>query len=392
VWTTPNGTVTGQSVIITNASSANAGIYTLAVTTYGCSAVEQTIEVKVEKPAKPTTIKEIYYCTGDNATKLTATSLPGYKLVWFDESQTRLTDTPTPNTSVAGTSIYYVSQVSISDANCSSDKEKVTVIIENKPDPVILDPVYICSTLSNAQSVSVSIPNSSAGCIYSLYSQETGGSSAGYAASTGDNLPVNITLDNSEINSNKIYYLEVTNKAGCVSHRTPVEIILVEITLSPNELPPYQVDEFYSQKLVTNALAPQYTIVEGYLPTGFTLSSNGDISGIASSYEDPSVFTVEVVNNLGCSIQKKYTLKSELLVSKMFSPNGDGINDMFMRGYKVIIFDRLGRKVFSGEDGWDGTFNGKVMPEDVYYYILYYKDKEGKEHHVTNYVTLIKTI
>jgi gliding motility-associated-like protein len=177
-----------------------------------------------------------------------------------------------------------------------------------------------------------------------------------------------------------------------VSDRTPVEIITTEITLSPDQLPSYQVDELYAQKLTTNASNPQFTIVQGYLPFGFTLSSTGDISGVASSYAEPSVFTVEVTNNSGCSIQKEYTLKSELLVSKMFSPNGDGINDVFMKGYKVIIFDRLGRKLSGGDDGWDGTYNGKVMPEDVYYYILYYKDKDGKEHRITSYVTLIKTM
>jgi gliding motility-associated-like protein len=152
------------------------------------------------------------------------------------------------------------------------------------------------------------------------------------------------------------------------------------------------VEEFYSQKIETNASGPKYSIVRGYLPIGFTVSSTGDISGTAISYAEPSVFTVEVTNDLGCSVQKEYTMKSELLVSKMFSPNGDGLNDIFMKGYKVVMFDRLGRKLYNGDNGWDGTFNNRIVPEDVYYYILYYKDKDGKEKHVTGYVTLIKTI
>jgi gliding motility-associated-like protein len=393
VWTTPNSsTINGQSVSIVNASSSDAGIYTLSVTTSGCPAATKTVELKVAKPAKPSTTKEIFYCTDDNAAKLTATSLSGYKLVWFDESQTQISDAPVPNTSVSGTSTYYVAQVSTSDANCSSDMEKITVVVEDKPESVVLDPVNVCYTSGNAQSLSIRIPSSSEGYIYSIYSQETGGSLAGHAASTGDGLPVVITINDSEISSGKIYYLEVTNKSGCVSSRTPVEIIVTTITLSPDELPSYQVDEFYSQKLTTNASSPQYAVVQGYLPLGFTLSSTGDISGVASSYAEPSVFTVEVSNGSGCSIQKEYTLKSEVLVSKMFSPNGDGINDVFMKGYKIMIFDRLGRKLSNSDDGWDGTYNGKVMPEDVYYYILFYNDKDGKEQRITNYVTLIKTI
>jgi gliding motility-associated-like protein len=393
-WTTLTGTVTGQLLTIPNASDANTGVYTLTVSLPGCHATaKQSVEFKIEKPAKPSVAaKELYYCTGNEADMLTATALPGYKLVWFDESLTKLADTPAINTSTAGTWKYYVLQVSVSDENCSSELEEITVVVEDKPETVVLDPVNVCIMPGNTKSVSVRIPDSSEGYIYSLYSQETGGSVVGYAASTGEGLPVDITINDSEVVSGTIYYLEIKNKADCISDRTPVEIVISEITVSPDELPPYQINEFYSQRLTTTVPEPRYEVVEGYLPIGFTLSSMGDISGTATEYADPFVFTVEVTSSLGCAVKKEYTIKSELLVSKMFSPNGDGINDTFMKGYKVVIFDCLGRKLFSGDNGWDGTYNGKVMPEDVYYYILYYKDKDGKERRVTSYITLIKTI
>jgi gliding motility-associated-like protein len=392
-WTTPNGSTSDkQFITITGAGSADSGIYILSVTTLGCPAARQNVEVKVAKPAKPSTTKEIFYCTGDNAAQLSATPLSGYKLVWFDESQTQLANAPTPNTSAAGSSVYYVSQVSVSDANCSSDSEKITVVVEDKPAQVVLEPVNVCATSGTTVSASVRIPVSTKGYVYSLYSQETGGSLAGQATSAGDSLPVDITINDGEINSGKIYYLEVTNKAGCTSERTPVEIVLITITVSPDELPPYKVEEFYSQKIKTNASSPAYSVIKGYLPVGFEISSTGDVSGTASAYAEPSVFTVEITNDLGCAIQKEYTLKSELLVSKMFSPNGDGLNDVFMKGYKVSMFDRLGRKLYNGDNGWDGTYNGRTVAEDVYFYVLYYKDSSGAEQRITGYVTLIKTM
>jgi gliding motility-associated-like protein len=391
-WKTLKGIVAEQSVTILNATSADAGIYTLAVTTSGCPVAQQTIELKVEKPAKPVTTKEVYYCKSDVANELKATALAGYKLVWFDESQTQLSGAPMPNTSVVGVSTYYVKQISISDERCSSDREKITVVVEDKPEAVVLASVNVCSAPGNTQPVLVRIPTSSEGYVYSLYSQEIGGLLAGRAVSAGDDLPVDIEIKDGDVNSIAIYYLEVTNKSGCMSERTPLEIVVTKISVSPNELPPYQVDELYSHRLTTNAPNPKYEIVEGYLPIGFTLSSMGDITGTATEYADPSVFTVEVTSSLGCSVKKEYSIKSELLTSKMFSPNGDGINDIFMKGYRVVIFDRLGRKLFSGDNGWDGTYHGKVMPEDVYYYILYYKDKDGTEKRVTSYVTLIKTM
>jgi gliding motility-associated-like protein len=392
VWTTPTGTFNEQSVSVSDASSSDAGQYTLSLTTPGCPVAEQSVTVTVAKPANPVTTKEIYYCIGDNATALTATALSGYKLVWFNELFEQLPNAPVPNTFAKATIVYYVSQVSLSDANCESDKEEITVYIEEKPEAVLLSTINVCAKPvldnENHEDVSVVIPGSLEGYTYGLYTQDEGGSLIGQAISDGSYAKIMIA---GGILSSTTYYLQVTNKAGCVSERTPVEIVLIEITLSPNELPSYQIDELYSERLETNASNPTFSIVAGFLPPEFSLSSMGDISGLATSFSEPLTFTVEVANDLGCAIQKEYTLKSELIVSKMFSPNGDGVNDVFMKGYKVIIFDRLGRKLFSGENGWDGTFNGKSMPEDVYYYLLYYNDKDGKTKHITGYVTSIKT-
>jgi len=62
-----------------------------------------------------------------------------------------------------------------------------------------------------------------------------------------------------------------------------------------------------------------------------------------------------------------------------FTPNGDGVNDvLYVRGNNIdrvnlIIFNRWGQKVFasnSQEEGWDGTFQGRELPPDVYGYYL----------------------
>jgi hypothetical protein len=48
----------------------------------------------------------------------------------------------------------------------------------------------------------------------------------------------------------------------------------------------------------------------------------------------------------------------------------DGINDVFMKGHHVIIFNRYGQQVFEGSDGWDGTYRGMLADPGVYYYDL----------------------
>ncbi len=65
---------------------------------------------------------------------------------------------------------------------------------------------------------------------------------------------------------------------------------------------------------------------------------------------------------------------------KSFSPNNDGINDVFyLMGYQrassieMKIFDKFGTLVFENNElnkGWDGTYKGKKMNPDVFKYIL----------------------
>jgi gliding motility-associated-like protein len=61
----------------------------------------------------------------------------------------------------------------------------------------------------------------------------------------------------------------------------------------------------------------------------------------------------------------------------VFSPDGDGINDLFKvygRGisdFKIEIFTRWGHMVYKSNElneGWDGTFKGKDLPTGTYVY------------------------
>ena len=63
----------------------------------------------------------------------------------------------------------------------------------------------------------------------------------------------------------------------------------------------------------------------------------------------------------------------------MFSPNGDGANDILkvygncITSIDLIIFDRWGEKVFESIDistSWDGTYNGQKLDEAVFVYYI----------------------
>lgn len=68
-----------------------------------------------------------------------------------------------------------------------------------------------------------------------------------------------------------------------------------------------------------------------------------------------------------------------------FSPNGDGINDLFrfetaaVSNSHLAIFTRWGEKVFDSKnykDGWDGTFKEEPCPEGIYIYYFTFKAKK----------------
>ena len=76
---------------------------------------------------------------------------------------------------------------------------------------------------------------------------------------------------------------------------------------------------------------------------------------------------------------------SNVFIPNTFSPNNDGVNDMFYpRGKGLFnvksfrVFNRWGQLVFerfnvppnNASDGWNGTFNGKELASDVYVYII----------------------
>jgi gliding motility-associated-like protein len=89
-----------------------------------------------------------------------------------------------------------------------------------------------------------------------------------------------------------------------------------------------------------------------------------------------------VSNTEGCFSSHDTTIfvvpDIELYIPNAFSPNKDVINPVFRiegsyfyREFEMQIFDRWGQRVFYSNDpeiGWDGTYDGRRMPEGIYIY------------------------
>ncbi|XHR93440.1 gliding motility-associated C-terminal domain-containing protein [Mucilaginibacter sp. UC70_90] len=83
-----------------------------------------------------------------------------------------------------------------------------------------------------------------------------------------------------------------------------------------------------------------------------------------------------------------------------FTPNGDGVNDLFRPNqssnpiaYKLTVFNRLGQRLFESEsiyDGWNGNYNGKPVPTGVYYWLCNYTMGDGQVEVQKGHVTLLR--
>ncbi len=111
--------------------------------------------------------------------------------------------------------------------------------------------------------------------------------------------------------------------------------------------------------------------------------------------------TYLICNSAGCDTASVSitVVCGEVIVYNGFSPNQDGVNDMFRIGgieaypnSSVKIFNTWGNLVYQnidGEgykniDGWDGTWNGKNLPDGNYFYIIELNDPDQQK--ITGYV------
>lgn len=93
--------------------------------------------------------------------------------------------------------------------------------------------------------------------------------------------------------------------------------------------------------------------------------------------------------------------ESKLEMPNAFSPNGDGINDIYRakNSYQSIvefdayIFNRWGQKIYEWHDpagGWDGKFNGKDVKQGVYFVLVKAKGADGRKYNIKKDVNLLR--
>ena len=244
--------------------------------------------------------------------------------------------------------------------NCF-DVKPITVIVHKLPTPTPVDGIICIDSatgqLLNSYTIYSNLPTTTHSFVWTNDSGNTVGTSNSYTAV----LP-------------GVYTLVATNSAtGCASDP-------VSITVTPSEpaIVAYEVSEdFADSQSITIIATGQGNNFEYQLDNGPFQDSNV-FTNVASG-----LHIITVRDKYGCG-----TTTIEALVvnyPKFFTPNNDGYNDLWniidlsnQPSATIIIYDRYGKmltQIKPNNSGWDGTYNGKQMPSDDYWFSVSYTDE-----------------
>jgi gliding motility-associated-like protein len=163
-----------------------------------------------------------------------------------------------------------------------------------------------------------------------------------------------------------------------------------------------------------------YTYIEYYgldlknLSRGINLSYEWDFGdGNTSTEKDPRHYYTEIdpffielaaIDDIGCrdTIGLTTIPPTAIFIPTSFTPNGDGVNDLFfaqganIEEFEMRIFDRWGDLVFESFDidtKWDGSVNGGDYfgANAVYNYIIKYRGEEDEDFtERTGFITITR--
>lgn len=377
-WSGPNGfSSTSQNPSITNATPIMSGVYAVYVTsTAGCSGPATNVSVTVNPlPTPNATTSQTLYCAGSTIT-LFSSAATSYTWSGPGSFVSNLQNPAITNSSVGSAGIYTL-QV-IGTGGCSAT---TTIAVAVSPLPTVI------STTSDST---------------------CSGQPLNLSANFGSNVTVNWYSDaalTTLVQANSSTYQPNPSANGTYTYYVQASVGNCKSATS------IVTGQFYNVQAVATADvytgdAPLSVNFTGSNSTGVNASDNfswtfGDNTN--STVIDPNhVFTGEgtytVVLSItdiesGCMDTATVIIKTEddltVIVPNVFTPNGDGANDLFhikIKGAKTAegyIYNRWGQLLHSWDalnTSWDGTVNGQKCPDATYYYLIKVVDKKDKEH------------
>jgi gliding motility-associated-like protein len=343
-------------------TALDSGIYFCTITdAKGCSvSVTDTVKNNGSLPkASVTAGGPNVFCAGGSVT-LTASGTGSYS--WSTGS--------VANPIVVSTGGIYTATVTNA---CGSAAATDTVLVMPKPNPAITGLNKMCAG-------DVSVLSASGGTTYSW--------------STG------ATTDTIHVSNSGVYLVTAKNSCGTVTATDTVAVnsVIAHFTSSVNiGVPPLPV--VFTDNSSATVSTWSWTFGDGSTGTGQGATHTYPASGIYTV-----TLTVTDANNCSSTYTDVIDVKenpSWILVPNVFTPNGDGSNDVFqilsqgISTFDAKIYDRWGvmmSHLWSAAQGWDGrTIAGLPAVNGTYYYIIKARGDDGKSYGLTGFIMLIRS-
>lgn len=354
-------------------------VYARVENQYGCSAVA---EIELQASYNPYTFEPYTMCDGstldgvadfdlNDLENYLAPNFPAGAAITFYETEEDAfnNSNPIPNSyqnTVPYSQFIYVKVTENNQCITLSPLELqvlYTPVLE--PDITTDNPVYYClnsypNTITLYGGVLNDLPNN-------YYYSWSNGDDASYT----------------EVNEPGTYTVTVTDPNGCSSSRS--------ITVVPSNIASIdniEVTDASSNNSIT-------VIVSGEGQYEFALDNSNGPYQASPFFENvtPGFHTVFVQDMNGCGIADE--LISVVGFPKFFTPNNDGyndtwqvkgINDQFQPNTLIYIFDRHGKLLVELDPlgpGWNGTYKGRPLPSDDYWFSVTLQDGRAYNNHFT---------
>lgn len=342
-----------------------------AITDAACRVYSSPLTIYVNPVPTVAPIPDQEVCYGGQVS-LTATG--GASYIWTGPGISQSTQNPLiiDNATAANSGTYQV--VALSDSGCASAPVSAKVTVLPRIIPSISSNVSVCAGESTQLSAS-------------------GGTSYRWEPSTG--------LDNDTIANPTATPLQTTEYKAIISNGACVDssqTVTVTVYQNPIANAGNNIYLFEGQSAILQGSAGGDNIVSYNWTPATYLSDPTSLTPIASPTQDITYTLTVTSATCGSAASSVFVrVYKSITIPNTFSPNGDGVNDFWnidaLITYPealVQVFDRYGQLVFQSTGyakPWDGTSNGRAVPEGTYYYLIDLKNGTPKR---TGWVLVVK--
>ncbi|MEO8769322.1 MAG: gliding motility-associated C-terminal domain-containing protein [Ferruginibacter sp.] len=366
---------TSQSFTVSGASALGAPYANVSVKdNNGCIATSTIVYVPLTDNMSPLKIgNDTTICVEQNVTFQPQVDAQATIFNWTTIPDASLTNTLNNSTILNATATPLDTTTYVLNAQWGvcSRKDTITINILHKPIPNAGKDTAVCFDKT------VAILNGSASNLSGTVNYE-------WSDTTNLQTPHNsVTVATPA--TTEVFVLTVTDNYGCHFSETDHVTIVVQ--------PP--VPAYAGHDTIAVIGEPHQLLATGGTSYTWTPSNNLNFSNIPNplaTLDHDQLFQVTVTDVAGCvgndNVYVQVYPGPAYHIPNAFSPNGDGLNDIF----RVIpagisytewfrIFNRFGEMVFESNQwlkGWDGTFRGKKQPVGNYVWVLKGLDKNRK--------------